>query len=66
MKIKMLRDGGGYLRGAVVEPREGIARTLVYIGAAEYVNSEVDTPKDEQPKRAPSKRSGSKKSPKNG
>lgn len=58
----MLRDGGGYPKGAVVDPREGIARTLVSIGAAEYVKDKLDTPKDEQPKRAARKRSRSKKS----
>lgn len=58
----MLRDGGGYRKGTVVDPREGIARTLVSIGAAEYVKDKLDTPKDEQPKRAARKRSRSKKS----
>ena len=66
MKIKMLRDGGGFLKGSVVDPREGIARTLVALGAAEHVIDKLDAPKNVKPKRATGKRSGSKKPPANG
>ena len=59
----MLRDGGGYRKGAVVEPREGIARTLVSIGAAEYVSDSVEPQKDKQPRRSASKSGGRKKAP---
>ena len=59
----MLRDGGGYLKGAVVDPREGIARTLVSIGAAEYVADEVEPQKDKQPRRTASKSGRRKKAP---
>lgn len=67
MKVKMLRDGGGYPKGAVVDPREGIARTLIAIGAAEHVEQrKVDSSEDEQPKRTPRKRKRSKATPKDG
>ena len=66
MKIKMLRDGGGFVKGAVVDPREGIARTLVSIGAAEHVADEVDVEENVEPKRASSKPRRSKKAPKAG